>query len=371
MKKIILLLILVFTVTLTSCEETDTGLDYSAFSDKILTSYSDAEDKSHNKYILYYYSETCSYCNDIKQEILTFFQDFELLDYYLLDVGSDSVTDTSQFTEFTGTPSLFFIADGELYDKYVGTSAIRDFIAEFSDKELDYIDLAPQYITNFNQILINDDDAYLVYYYNDECEVCELVKSDFLNWAYKRNPMDVYFVNKSAITDQSLIPEELLSFSDDQPVLAVMSNGDFTDVYYQGQAEIITYINTVDMETLTSVDNTLDYSDFETNHLDNYNQTLVVSNDVHFEYFYSKYCSHCASIKTDVLSFFDGLEDVPFYMIDVNEIEGTNTIDELEGVPFLAIVANNMIVETYAGSLSIPAFIESYLNGDIDLTTYE
>ena len=98
---------------LASCD--DEELDYyTDFGEHMEESYAEAETKENNRYILYYFSQNCGHCADVKQEVLSFFSTYEMTNFYILDVSADSVRDVTRYDEFVGTPSLFFIADGEV-----------------------------------------------------------------------------------------------------------------------------------------------------------------------------------------------------------------------------------------------------------------
>lgn len=91
----------------------------------------------------------------------------------------------------------------------------------------------------------------------------------------------------------------------------------------------------------------------------------------HFLYFYSPYCSHCATVKESILPFFDQMEDIPYYIVNVNHVTGTNPIDGFLGVPALYLLQDGVVVESYIGSLEIPNMIEDYYEGTIDFTEYQ
>ncbi|MCF7925829.1 MAG: thioredoxin family protein [Candidatus Izimaplasma sp.] len=368
MKKVLFFFVVIFGLILVGCEEPET-IDYDDFEHLKQSSYTSAENKTPNRYMLYYYSESCSHCNDVKADLLNFVETFELLDLYLIDVGSETIKDVSQFSEFIGTPSLFIIADGKVVETYIGSKDILEFIEKYEDITLDYTYFNNQYVNTFDAITSVEKEDYIVYYYNDDCASCEAVKDIFLQFAVKRPPEEIIFLDKSRMAHLDNMPDALHNI-EDGPAIIEMSLGYVINVY-EGETAVRSYISSHQDEALDIDEPSLDYDDFSELHLSNYNETLVVDNTVHFEYFYSPYCTYCNNIKPDVLSFFDTLEDVPFYLININTVEGDNTIDNLSGVPALLIVANNEVVEMYTGNTDIPTFIEAYQTGDIDLTTYE
>ncbi len=112
MKKIILVLSILLVITLSSCVSNDTLYEYSDFSNIAIKLNSEAEGKSTDKYIVYYYQETCSHCNDVKQDILGFADGFETLDFYIFDISKAS--DRSSLEEFIGTLLYLFFPELKL-----------------------------------------------------------------------------------------------------------------------------------------------------------------------------------------------------------------------------------------------------------------
>ena len=150
-----------------------------------------------------------------------------------------------------------------------------------------------------------------------------------------------------------------------------MSNGLFTDEYYTGTEDVLDYITQVADGDIVAKDVDLDYDDFSEFALSSYNDTLTISDNLHFEYFYSPYCSHCNGIKNTVLNFFNTVEGIEFYVINASSASGISKIPGFSGVPALYVIHNNVVVEEYIGSVEIPAFINDYCNGQIDFSEYE
>jgi hypothetical protein len=136
--------------TLSGCVEEEVIYDYSDFSEHAAQSYEELENSTENRYVAYYYSETCGHCADVKQEILTFFSDFDDMPFYILDVAR--ATDTSGLDEFYGTPTVFIISNNEVISSFIGSVGVRDFIEMFSDYEnldLDYVDFQNQHLFRY------------------------------------------------------------------------------------------------------------------------------------------------------------------------------------------------------------------------------
>ena len=364
-KSITILLGLVLILTLSSC--TFFGLSYNEFDDSFISSYRAAESVSRNKHILYYYNSNDDASEEIKTEILNFFTDFELLDFYLLDTSN--VEDTSStFGAYIDQPIIYVVSDNEPIETYTGESEIKEFIQMYNNIELDYDTFESQHLTTYDEVLSIDRESYILYYYFENCPYCIETKPHFLPWAFTRSIEDVYFMNGAVVQNADQIPTELLILNSGTPILVLMSNGKFDDEYYSGTEEVMEYLDTVaDQGVKTS----FDYDDFEDFEMENHDETLTISNNVHFEYFYSPYCVHCETIKNDILGFFYGLGSTEFYVMNSSGDKGVAKIEGFGGVPALYIVANNEVVEEYKGSRAIPEFLEEFRQGKIDLSKYE
>ena len=96
----------------------------------------------------------------------------------------------------------------------------------------------------------------------------------------------------------------------------------------------------------------LDYSDFE--HLTNYSQVLTQEEDQYFVYFYATWCSICATVKSDILTFTDSnVNGVKVYLVDIDYLAGENFIPGFEGVPTMVTIVNGALVNTNIGGTAI------------------
>ena len=256
MKKILTIgLALFFAFALAACEEEvpREDLDYSDFEDHLLTSYEDAETIEDERYVVYYYGKNCGHCIKVKQDVLHFFDTFELLPFYILEV--EDTPDSSSLEEFRGTPTMFIMADGEVLDLYVGSVDIYDFFEDYKDLEsipLDYGHFKTQELTTYDQALEIESDAYLLYYYLDDCPHCIAAKDDFLEWTLQRDVRDVYFMNGATVSGSGTLPTELIILNSGTPTLVVMTNGEFADEYYSGTDEVLEYIALLGMGEITT-----------------------------------------------------------------------------------------------------------------------
>lgn len=252
MRKLALATLLFFIITtLTSCNidsKAYLDLDYSDFQESIVTSYQEAETIENERYALFYYDST-SLSNTLKNEILNFFYDFSLFSFYLLDTSS--VSDESSYTE---DKAVYIIADGEIIESY-SLSNINSFIDKYTnldDYELEYDYFKTQFITTYQEALNIDSDAYILYYYLDNCPHCIRAKQDVLHWAIQRDVRDIYFINGQVISNDGSPPTELLILNSGTPILVIMSNGEFANEFYSGTDPVIEYITNLGLDEITT-----------------------------------------------------------------------------------------------------------------------
>jgi len=256
MKKLFTLgLALFFVLTLSACveEPEPTEFDYSDFEEHIITSYEFAASIEDERYIVYYYYKSCGACLSVKQEILGFFSTFDILPFYIMETSS--ATDNKVLEEPEYIPTILLMADGEILEKHVGSDEVRDFIEDYKDLEsipLDYDHFKTQELTTYDQALAIESDAYLLYYYLDDCPHCIATKDDFLEWAFQRDLRDVYFMNGATVSGSGTLPTELIILNSGTPILVVMTNGEFADEYYSGTDEVLEYIGLIGMGEITT-----------------------------------------------------------------------------------------------------------------------
>lgn len=362
-------IVLLFTIFfIASCEKESTLLDYSDFSSQQITSFYEAEHMNNNRYIVYYYSENCSHCKEVKEEILTLFNHYTALDFYLVDVAK--ANDSSTVPEFLGTPTVFVFSEGKVVESYIGLDKVRLFITLNTDFELDYARFTGRTFGTYDEILQMTDSDYIIYVYSDDASSASL-KDQVLPWAYRKSITDIYFINQDEITGE--IPSSLSILNSNAPMIIQMNGAVYTDVSFIGEEEIIEYITLIGEGDITTpeIENTIlvyDYSDFLENTITSYSEALSISDQVHLVYFYSSTCGHCYELKPRILSFFGGLSDVEFYILEINGANRDVLIPELIGVPTLFLVIDHVIVESYIGTINIAKFITDYQAGTIDLS---
>ena len=130
---------LLMTTVLNGCNpkvsELTDELDYCLVSD-VTIAWNDVFNQFEADYLVYFYSEICGHCREIKNEIIAFYQSrcwamyFVCTDEYAVfgprsDLkGIDNINDFYIF----GTPFLCEIKNYVVGDYYVGVNSIREFI---------------------------------------------------------------------------------------------------------------------------------------------------------------------------------------------------------------------------------------------------
>ena len=96
-------------------------------------------EQEENDYLVYFYSERCGYCNEIKQDILQFYLKeiipmyFVCTDYDVVIGPRSDLTGIDNIDDFFifGTPFLTRLIENRVANYYAGVSEIRNYIASF------------------------------------------------------------------------------------------------------------------------------------------------------------------------------------------------------------------------------------------------
>jgi thiol-disulfide isomerase/thioredoxin len=83
--------------------------------------------------MIYHYSETCSFCEQIRQEILGFaIENNANIPVYIADVNNRALEQTSMFApaQIRGTPTVSIFLDGQLINQVVGSDPILNLIRD-------------------------------------------------------------------------------------------------------------------------------------------------------------------------------------------------------------------------------------------------
>lgn len=368
MKYLLRLLTLLIIVILSACNLFSVSMN--DFEEQQLTTYFEAESISNNRYILMYYDSTNKDDDAIMETLLEFFTEFDALEFYFLDTSTIE-SEVSSFGAYVDQPIVYVVSSNAVYESYSGDSEIHDFISSYSNIEFEYDLFEEQHLSSFSEALDIENENYIIYYYLDNCPHCIAAKPSFLPWAFTKSVEDIYFINGAEVESPENFPTELIILHSGTPMLLLMSNGVFQDEYYEGTDDVVEYIELVGNGDIYARTLTIDYSDFNEHALSSFTETLTISDNVHIEYYYSPYCSHCNSIKVDVLNFFLQYDNIEFYLINSSAATGIPKIESFEGVPSLYVIADNVVVDEAVGTIEILQFILDYRNGEIDLNEYQ
>lgn len=119
------------------------SLDYDSFDH--LTSFQTVTTQSEDEYIVYYYSENCGYCQQIKDRVLNFAEDNPAgIKVYLLDAlettGVNNISDPTSGQTMSGTPSFITVVNGTIVHMAPGYENVLDVITSVNDGTYAYID---------------------------------------------------------------------------------------------------------------------------------------------------------------------------------------------------------------------------------------
>lgn len=81
--------------------------------------------------MIYHYSETCSFCEQIRNDILGFAISNGMdIPVYVADMNSSAINQTSMFSpaQITGTPTVSIFVNGNLVNQVVGVNPILNLI---------------------------------------------------------------------------------------------------------------------------------------------------------------------------------------------------------------------------------------------------
>lgn len=135
MRTILLLLTLLLTGCSSDIQPIIKEYDYSDVTAFI--SWNDVFKQEENEYSVYFFSQTCGHCKELKQEILSYyFGNYEQL--YFVETGEDTVygspsdlvgVNSIECFYIFGTPFLINIESGAVSNYCAGNTKIREYIA--------------------------------------------------------------------------------------------------------------------------------------------------------------------------------------------------------------------------------------------------
>lgn len=144
-KTMILSLMLILALTLSGCDNSG-NLDYNDFEDDHLNSWEFATTQEEDQYIVYYYGIRCSYCTDIKNDVLTFANENEadVKVYFIestatINYAAYPVVDPITGEDIPGTPTMIVINNGIVMDVNVGPAIIKSLIEKINEGSYAFI----------------------------------------------------------------------------------------------------------------------------------------------------------------------------------------------------------------------------------------
>lgn len=111
-----------------------------------ISNFSNITSQSEDEYLIYYYSETCGYCKQIKNQVLKFANDNnENIKVYMMDANDAYATsfpiyDPDTGAEMTGTPSLITVVDGQIVHMAPGYLEVTDTLESINAGTYNYLD---------------------------------------------------------------------------------------------------------------------------------------------------------------------------------------------------------------------------------------
>ena len=196
-----------------------------------------------------------------------------------------------------------------------------------------------------------EEDIYAVYYYDSKDEKSDEAYESFLKLYNQFDTFKLYVLDTAELTNETSNFGEYST----EPIIYLVRNNSVAETF-----------KGVDGVTAFSLKySELDYSVFEDKMVNDITKSLMITDDLHFEYYYSDICSHCKLVKPDLLYFFLVNEDLDLYLWNTGKFEEKVSIEGYLGTPALYVVDNNVVIASYVGSLQIPEFIEGYNSGEI------
>lgn len=136
MKRFLLLITFCLLCSCHSSSSTKIVFDYTDVSTHI--DWKDVFVQDECEYMVYFYSLSCGHCKELKQYILDYYFAHDDLMFFVETSKSEDAKfgkdpnligacDISTFY-ILGTPSLFKILDGKVYDFYSGVSQIKSYL---------------------------------------------------------------------------------------------------------------------------------------------------------------------------------------------------------------------------------------------------
>lgn len=111
-----------------------------------VTNFNQIRNQTEDEYIVYYYSESCGFCNQIKNAVMNFAdENDENIKVYMMDAQvaystAFPIFDPDSGDEMTGTPSMITVVNGEIVHMAGGYLEVLDLIEAIDDGTYAYLD---------------------------------------------------------------------------------------------------------------------------------------------------------------------------------------------------------------------------------------
>lgn len=117
-------LLLGCSIETTTSSSSSTGLDYSQFSSLKVLDPSMQLNMDENSYYLYFYSESCTPCNEIKEEVLTIISGLEADKVYFVE--TNSTIDIFSEIDVSTTPSIVHVLNHQVESIHSGKADVLE-----------------------------------------------------------------------------------------------------------------------------------------------------------------------------------------------------------------------------------------------------
>lgn len=120
------------TVAIQLFESSKKVYAYEDFEDIRLGNYAEMTTQAEDTYVVYYYSEYCGFCTEIKDIVLEFAEgNDEDVKMYLIDsYNVEGTNPEPEGSQYRYTPAMFVVKDGEVVTKYSGAEDIPAALKE-------------------------------------------------------------------------------------------------------------------------------------------------------------------------------------------------------------------------------------------------
>lgn len=132
------IILLAFSLLISSCGSNNEPIfhNYHEIKDRLIV-WNQIFELEEDYYLIYFYSERCGYCNDIKQEVLNYYFNlsssmyFVCTDYDIVTGPAKDLVGLNNIEEFYifGTPFLIEVKEQSVTNYYAGKEEILAFIS--------------------------------------------------------------------------------------------------------------------------------------------------------------------------------------------------------------------------------------------------